>query len=403
MIEFQFDAMKRFMIFTLILFAFAFAFESCSSTSKSKGVRDATTLAREIIDKSFSQYKVLIWKEVSVDEKSPSITVNLEEGFCYRIVAVRAGGFGSDEITLGFKHSEQVVETGTDFIDFSAGDGEKRKERVIWGFCVWPNLVGKLEIFNNLSSTGGCIVVLSARAEKIGWKGGKDIKLYLMGNKKINLEQIEKLDVEPALKHILSKDHMNLPSQIQGKKPIFYDIVGVTGSEWDYSFDISSLNCYHMLLVSPNCTIKFKIVDADSKTNLRDDGAPEGVGRNGWASDFCFGSNISTGKANIGVSMKMVSDKYERCWFAFAIYGYEASPSEIKKVQNKDNYERKKAAGQIKKCEISKASCEKGCKKGKGKKDNLSDPSCNLKCHEHFVKCAKGIRFPGEFPLQIAE
>jgi hypothetical protein len=374
----------------------------CSAGVKGdEGVKNAATQAQAIAQKSFTEFKILSELAVPPGEKTSSIIVELVEGTCYRIIAVRAPGSAPEDIKISFKHSEQVVETGSDFLELSASDGEKRKQRVVWGLCVWPSLVGKLEVFNNLSATGGYVLILSAPAEKLGWKGGRDVRLYLKGTGKVDLKEMEKKEVEPALKDILSKDHMNIAPPLQGKKPIFHDIVSANETAWQVAFRAEPMTCYHLLLASPNCILKYKIVEKNGDKTLYDDGAPPEVGRNGWIHDFCLDAKAGGTDSLLQVKMKMTSDEYEHFWFAVALYGYETTAKAAKKIKLKTSGQRRKAESKVKKCDTERGKCDKGCVKKKGK-EKTEDPACKFACLNTFGECTKTIQFEGELPFSTA-
>ena len=375
----------------------------CSGGIKGEeGVKSAATQAQAIAKKSYSEFKLISELSVPPGGEPPSLTIDLLEGTCYRIIAVRAPGSASEAISISFKHSEQVVETGSDFLELSSQDGEARKQRVVWGLCVWPNLVGKLEIFNDLSSTGGYLMVVSAQAKNLGWKAGRDVRLYLKGTGKVDLKEMEKKEVEPFLKSILSKDHMNIPQPLQGKKPIFYDIVSTNEGAWEYAFRAEPKTCYHLLLASPNCILQYQIVEKDGQKPMYDNGAPPEVGRNGWIHDFCLDVKASGVESLLKVKMKIISDDYEHFWFAVALYGYEATAKEAKKIKLKAKGQRKKVEAKVKKCDTARAACDKGCVKKKGK-EKTEDSGCKYACLKKFGECTSAIQFESEMPFASAK
>lgn len=369
-------------------------FTCCSAGLKNEdALKNAADEAQSIAGDSYESYKVLTELAVSAGEGSPSLKITLEEGLCYRIIAVRSGGASSEEVKISFSHSKQVVEEGADFYELSSKNGDLRNKRVIWGFCVWPALVGELEIYNNLALSGGYILVISAKAETLSWKDGKDVRLFLKGTGTIDLKEMEKKEIEPKLRNILSKDHMNVPPPLEGKAPIFYEIISTSEPSWEYTLTTQPMTCYHFLLASLNCITQYKIVNVESDKVIYDDGAPDDVGRSGWIHDFCLDHKHKTMESSIQVNLKMASDEFEHYWFALAIYGYGAEKKEIKTLKLQKSKERKKINANVKKCEAGRSRCNKGCIKKKGK---IEDQTCKYKCLKQYTECTETIQFEGE-------
>ncbi|MFH1435995.1 MAG: hypothetical protein ABIJ56_09795, partial [Pseudomonadota bacterium] len=307
-----------------------------------------------------------------------------------------------DDVNVSFKHSEQVVETGSDFMEITAKDGDQRKRRVVWGLCVWESLAGDLQIYSNLNASGGHILILSGKAEKLGWKAGRDVRLYLKATGAVDLKEEERKLVEPKLNDILSKDHMNVPQPLQGKAPIFHEIASSNAQTWNVNFTTGPKTCYHLLIASLNCATKYTLTDPQSKKIVYDDGAPADVGRNGWVQDFCLDSKHTAGENTLTVKFKHLSEEYEFCWFAVAVYGYPATPNEIKKTNMRRQNERKKAEAKSKKCESDKAKCGKNCVKKTGK-EKVEDSNCKVTCLAEYADCTLQIPFEGEIPFMLEQ
>jgi len=375
----------------------------CSAGVKGdEGVRTAAKEAQDIAKKSYGRFKVLSEHPVQPGEDALPLSLMLEEGLCYRIIGVRMGGAASEEVSITFQHSKQVIEMGTDFHELTSEDGDLRNTRVIWGFCVWPTLVGELKVFNNLSASGGYLLVLAARADDLSWKDGKDVKLYLKGTGTVDMVELEKKEIEPKLRNILSKDHMNVPPPLEGKAPIFYEIINAKEPSWETTFPTQPLTCYHLVIASINCITQYKIVAAGTEKVLQDDGAPDDVGRTGWIHDFCLDAKHQAGEGTIQVKMKMISEEYDQYWFAAAIYGYEASKKDVKKLNQRVLSERKKVEALVGKCEKSRSKCDKGCVKKEGK-EKIEDKNCKVKCLHAYGECTTAIVFEGELAYSAGE
>jgi hypothetical protein len=375
----------------------------CSAGIKGEeGLQTAADEARDIAGQSYKRFKILSEHPIQPGEDALPIPILLEEGQCYRIVAVRIGGASSEEVSITFQHSKQVIEMGTDFLELTAEDGELRNKRVVWGFCVWPSLVGELKVFNNLSGSGGYLLVIAAKAGDLSWKDGKDVKLYLKGTGTVDMVELERKEVEPKLRNILSKDHMNVPPPLEGKAPIFYEIINLQEPGWEKTFPTQPLTCYHFILVSLNCITQYKITAAGSGKILHDDGAPDDVGRTGWIQDFCLDAKHQAGEGTIQVKLKMISEEYDQYWFAAAIYGYEASKKEVQKLNQRVVGERKKVEAIVKKCEKSRSKCEKGCVKKEGK-EKIEDKNCKVQCLHEYAGCTTDVVFEGELTYTAGE
>jgi hypothetical protein len=388
---------SRFFLPSLISACLALLQACSGAVSGEEALKSAGDAARALAGKSYGKFKLLSENPVPAGKDAEPIPLVLEEGLCYRVIAVRAGSASSEEINVSFQHSEQVVEQGSDFYELTAKDGELRNKRVVWGFCVWPSLIGKLKIFSNLGPSGGYVAVLSAKAEDLSWKDGKDVKLYLKGTGNVDLKEMEKKEVEPMLRAILSKDHMNVPAALQGKAPIFYEIISTTEPQWDYKLATEPGTCYHLLLASMNCITQYKILEPGSDKVVYDDGAPDDVGRSGWIHDFCLDEKHAAAENDLNVKLKMTTDEYEHYWFAVAIYGYAAEKKEIKKVNAGVQASRKKIGAKAAQCGSSRDKCNKGCVKKEGK-EKVEDEGCKFKCLKSYADCTSAIVFEGEIP-----
>ncbi|MBW2262591.1 MAG: hypothetical protein JRG91_11510, partial [Deltaproteobacteria bacterium] len=150
-------------------------------------VLDAGAEARTLAQSALGGFELVQEQPVAIGEKTKPMKMKLKAGSCYRIVALRAESPDPDQVRLTFSHSDQVVETDVDFIELTHKDGELRRQRVVWGVCVWPVLEGELTVYHNLSETGGHMLLLKADAQQLSWKAGKDVRLYLQSTGAVDL------------------------------------------------------------------------------------------------------------------------------------------------------------------------------------------------------------------------
>lgn len=389
-------------IFSPVTVACLVLTSSCMTKPISVAIKNAGDEARKIARTKFSKFEIAGEFPIYMSEASSPITIQLKEAHCYRIIAIRASASYPSPVELNFKHSRQIVEKESDFWELSKNDGDLRKKRVIWGFCIWPALKGKLKIFTNLNESGGYLTVVVSPAKKLSWKDGRDIKLYLKGMGLINLEEAEKKELEPRFKKILSIDHMNVPKPLEGKAPVSHKIVHTDKPLWEFTFTAKPAHCYHLLLASVNCAMKYEIVNPKTGKKIYHDGAPEDVGRRGWRQDFCMEKKIEETTSVLKVQLKMITDEYEHYWFAFALYEYKARTADIVKTNLRALHERNKVKTKVNKCISKRNKCTRGCIKKRGKK-KVEDPMCNHSCLKHYAQCTSKIEFEGELPASYYE
>lgn len=356
-----------------------------------QAVLDAGTRARELAQTALGGFEVVKELPVAPGEKTRPMKARLEAGSCYRIVAQRAESPDPDQVTLTFSHSEQIVETDVDFIELTRNDGELRRQRVVWGVCVWPLLEGELTVYHNLSETGGHMLLLRAEAQNLSWKAGKDVRLYLEGTGAVDLEQQEQQEAEARLEKIFSEHHSMLPPLLFESYPAYSDTIGTTQRGWSQTVSLAPKTCYHLFLASLNCRMEYEVVNAASGAVIHDDATPSGVGRLGWSHDFCPEKKHAGKEARIEVRLTQESDEYDRCWFTTALYDYGATAKEMKKVKAQVKQERKAVQALVDECLSARASCEEECEKA-GADDYKSE------CISAFSECSEGIIFEGQQP-----
>ena len=188
-------------------------------------VLDAGAEARQLAQSALGGFEIVKEQPVPIGEKTRPLKAKLETGSCYRIIALRAQSQDPEHVSLSFSHSEQVVETDVDFIELTRKDGEKRRQRVVWGVCVWPLLEGELTVYHNLAETGGYMLLLRAEAQQLSWKEGKDVRLYLQGTGMVDLEAQEKQEASARLETIFSEHHSMLPPMLFESYPTYSDTI----------------------------------------------------------------------------------------------------------------------------------------------------------------------------------
>lgn len=361
----------------------------CSGAVVSEAaVKSAGDDAHTIATQSFGGFKILAEQPVNPGGKSDSFLVTLREGHCYRILGVRAGGPGEEDVELGLRHSSELLEVGTDVFDVTPKD-VNHTIYSMWGTCVWPAFAGEVRIFHNLKETGGYVLVLEARADQLSWKLGEDVKLYLSGTGAIDLEMVEKQDAETRIAQIFAQDQQTLPPELFGKLPFYNDMVGTLKPMWKGSFTVSPDTCYHFFLASINCSPQYEISNMKSGKTINDDGVPGEVHRSGWSHDFCPVKKNYNKDAEIKVQLESRSREYEKCWFGVALYMYELSKKQKKKLLVTTRKERKQALAEVKPCQAELEGCQEACQE-------VEDKSCMEDCASLFDACASNVVFQGE-------
>lgn len=353
-----------------------------------KSVKNAGAEARSVADDSFGEFKVLSGHEVPPGEEAGSVTVSLDEGSCYRFVGVRAGA-AENQVEISFKHPEQMLEEGTDVFDLSSDVWEEGGRDAVWGLCAWPSLAGEIQLYHNLSESGGYLLILEEKAKRLTWQHGQDVKLYLAGTGVIDLEMVEKEEAGNRLMEFFAKDRESFPSHLSGKNPFFNDMVGTRNLTWEHSFAVNEDLCYHLFLASVNCATSYVVENAKTGKTIYTDATPEGVGRSVWSHDFCPEKKHFGKEATVHVDLKMETDEYDKCWVSMALYSYELGGKEKKKLKVKTNKARNKVKVLIKQCKSARKSCKKECKQD-------GDEGCTGRCDNSYEECVTGIVFEGE-------
>ncbi len=358
-------------------------------------LRTASTEAHRMADEQYGAFKLLSEHAVEPGEEGARFDVLLEEEHCYRFVAVGADPTAGEDVGLSFKHAEQVVETGTDFLDLTAGDGDLRHVRVVWGVCVWPALAGQLTVFPDLGPQGGVVLVLFAAVGKLSFKDGKDVRSYLKSTGGVDVAALEREEVTPIIQAVFDADASRLPAEAGTTTTLIHEVSSTTEGVWQGQLAIEKGTCYHLLFTSPNCILKYKVTGEKGAKDLTDDGAPDEVGRYGWSHDFCPAKKEEGQGASVVVKLQMLSDDYDQCWFGVHLAGWQAKPKQAAKVEKAKQAARAKVAKQVTKCKEARKKCEKGCTvKKDGKK--VTDVNCNHGCFGMFAKCTSAIAFEGE-------
>ena len=356
-----------------------------------QAVLDAGTEARTLAGSTLGGFVIVQEQPILIGEKTKPMKTKLKAGSCYRIVAQRAESPDPEHVTLTFSHSEQIVETEVDFIELTKKDGDARRQRVVWGVCVWPLLEGELTVYHNLSQTGGHMMLLAADAQQLSWKAGKDVRLYLQGMGSVDLEAQERQEAEARLETIFSEHHSMLPPMLFESYPSYSDTIGTVDRGWSQTVSLAPKACYHLFLASLNCRIEYEVVNAATGALIHDDATPSGVGRLGWSHEFCPEKKHTGKEAQIRVRLTSESDEYDKCWFTTALYDYGVTSKEKKQVKATVKQERKQVQALVDECLFAKASCEKECEKA-GASDFKSE------CVSAYAECTEGIRFEGQKP-----
>ena len=377
----------RTLLYTLVVIAWGCA----TAVVVDQVVLDAGQEARQLAQSALAGFEIVQEQPVPAGEKTRPLKAKLEVGSCYRIVAQRAESPDPGPVSLSFSHSEQIVETEVDFVELTRKDGELRRQRVVWGVCVWPLLEGELTVYHNLSETGGHVMLLRADAKQLSWKAGKDVRLYLQGMGIVDLEEQEQREAAARLDTIFSEHHSMLPPALFESYPTYSETIGTTKAGWEQSVTMSPKTCYHLFLASLNCRIEYEVVNAATGALIHDDATPSGVGRLGWSHDFCPEKKHAGKQARIRVRLTGETDEYEKCWFTTALYDYGASPKEMKQVKAEVRQERKQVQALVDECVLAKTTCEKECESaGAGEYKSV--------CVSAFSECTESIRFEGQKP-----
>jgi hypothetical protein len=356
---------------------------SCGGTPSS--VLDAGKVARTSVTDRYTDFKIVSEHEIEASKKSHPVEVEVEDGRCYRFVLVRAGE-STEEIDLAFKHPKIMLESGTDVFDLTPEDVDPTTQ-AIGGMCVWPTSAGTIKVFHNVDSSGGFLVVASARASKLSWKQGEDIKLYLASIGELDLEKVEKEEAESRIVEMFAADQSTFQGYLEGRNPFMNDMMATTDTTWQTTFDVAQDTCYHLFLGSPNCILKYEIRGAENDKKIHHDGAPKDVGRFGWGHDFCPVKKHFGGQAEVTVQLMKVTDDFEKCWLGAALYRFELSKKQMKKMRATVNKARAAARSQTKACGKARKACKKGC---------AEDPACEQGCMTDYSDCTKKIVFEGE-------
>jgi hypothetical protein len=315
--------------------------------------------------------------------------VTLAAGSCYRFLAVRNAP--SEEVELGFKHSEEVMERGTDYFDLTPEQVEPTRAG-IWGMCVWPAHEGEVTVYHNLAGTGGAILVLEARASGLAWKLGEDVKLYLAGTGAIDLEDVEKEEATGAIVALFQKDQAALPAELEGRSPFYNDILSTREPSWSHSFTTDEGSCYHVFVASANCRLGFGVVNAETGKSIHDDGAPDEAGRHGWGQDFCPPKKQQMKEAKLEVELELEQGDYDKCWFGASLYSYVLTAKQKKQLEVARGKERQRARLALVECRTARKACTKACK-------GSEDPLCKDSCEGDYSACVDGVDFEGQIGL----
>ncbi|MBW2260933.1 MAG: hypothetical protein JRG91_03090 [Deltaproteobacteria bacterium] len=374
--------MKR-LLTCLLLSALA----SCGGASGT--VEGAADEARSLAFESHEGFKILVEHVIEPGSDSSSVPVKLQEAHCYRLIGVRAST-SSENVELGIKHPEEMIERGTDLFDLTPEDAD-RSTLAVLGMCVWPAFAGELTAFHNLSETGGFLLVVEAKAEKLSWRTGEDVKLYLAGTGAIDLEQVQKEEAETKLTAILTEDRESLPAHLSGKHPFFNDMISTRGPSWSHTFTINPDLCYHIFVASLNCNVSYTLKNAETGKPIHDDGVPDSILRTGWSQDVCPSKKHFEKDATLAVGLEMAgSSEFDKCWLGAAVFSYSVGTKQKNKIKKTTKKARNKAAKLLKTCKSPHKSCKKACKK----KDDVE--LCKKGCASDFESCTSDIVFEGQ-------
>jgi hypothetical protein len=352
-------------------------------------VQGAGDEARSVAAASHADFGNPSGHEIEPGTKSSSVTVTLQEAHCYRIIGVRAGA-SSEPVELGMKHPEEMLERGSDVFDITPEDADHTSLGVL-GMCVWPALAGELQVFHNLGDTGGFLLVVEAKAKKLSWRIGEDVKLYLAGTGAIDLEKVQKELAETQLTDLLTQDRETLPAHLAGKHPFFNDMIGTRNSSWSHTFTLQPDLCYHLFVASLNCNVSYDLEIEETGKKVHDDGVPDSISRKGWSQDVCPKKKHSEKDAMLSVNLEMLaSTEFDKCWLGTAIFSYSVGKKQQNKIKKTSKKARNKAQKLLKNCKNAKKSCRKACKSA----DDID--ACRNDCGEVFASCADGIVFEGQ-------
>ena len=352
-------------------------------------IQGASDEARALASEAHEEFGVAAEHEIEAGSSSSSVTVTLKEAHCYRFIGVRAG-VSDEAVDLGIKHPEEMIERGTDVFDITPEDADSTSIGVL-GMCVWPALAGELQAFHNLSETGGFLLVVEAKAKKLSWRTGEDIKLYLAGTGAIDLEKVQKENAESELTALLTEDRENLPPHLAGRHPFYNDMIGTRDTSWSHTFTVKPDLCYHLFVASINCNVGYSLTNDESGKVIHDDGVPGSVSRKGWSQDVCPKKKHFDKDASLSVVLeKIPSPDYDKCWLGTAIFSYGLSKKQQNKLKKTTNKARKKAAKLLKNCKDARKSCRKACKSS----DDVD--ACRADCDGVFDSCTGTIVFEGQ-------
>jgi hypothetical protein len=352
-------------------------------------VQGAADEARSLAAETHAEFKVASEHEIPEGTKSSSVPVTIEAEHCYRFIGVRAGT-STDEVELGLKHPEEMVERGTDVFDITPEDAD-RTSLAVMGMCVWPALAGEVKLFHNLGESGGFLLVVDAKAKKLSWRTGQDVKLYLAGTGAVDLEKVQKELAETQLTDLLTEDREALPAHLAGKHPFFNDMIGTTDKAWSHTFKVKPDLCYHLFVASLNCNVSYTLKNAGTDKTIHDDGVPDSVSRKGWSQDVCPKKKHFDKEASLEVELEMVrTPEFDKCWLGAAIFSYSVSKKQQNKIAKTGKKARNQAGKLLKNCKNARKSCRKACKSSE------DVDACRQDCDEVFDSCTEGIVFEGQ-------
>jgi hypothetical protein len=374
-----------------LLFAtFLVVYACAAQITYEPAIQSAGDEARSLATDYFAGFELVAERGVPAGGEFSSTKIKLKEGACYRFLAVRAESDEAETIKLDFSHSDVIVETESDFIELSKKDGALRSQRVVWGTCVWPTLVGELTIYDNLSETGGYILVLKAEASTLSWKAGRDVRMYMAAKGLVDLDGLEQQEAEPKLQEAYAEHHKMLPPILYESYPSYSEVLSTVQTGWKRHFIMKPKTCYHLFVNSLNCRTEYELSNTKTGDVIHDDGAPWGVGRLGWSHDFCPEKKDYDKDAVLKVKFTMDSDEYDKCWFTVAMYEYQADHKEKKQLKAEVAEERTLAQSHVDECAAERLVCESTC--------GDEEHACMSTCSAEFVACADTILFEGQQP-----